>query len=121
MGTSNPTGAIDPNFVRNGNPSDANNPSKASTFGAYVSFSDFYPNGETAKYNYDHKDPNYLNTFYPLSIGSSESTVAIPFIIDPGDTSFSYYNPTKSHSFQQKDYLIDDISVVQKQVKKSNA
>jgi hypothetical protein len=88
----------------------------ASPVGAYVSFSDYY--ADNAKYNFDNLQPN---TFYPAGIGSSESTVSIPFLITPGDTSFAYYNPTKAHSYQQKDYLINDISIVQKQVEKSNA
>jgi hypothetical protein len=56
------------------------------------------------------------NVFYPSSI-----PVQIPFIITPTDFTYSYYNPLTKHSFQQNDYLLDDINPIKNQVSKTNA
>jgi hypothetical protein len=56
------------------------------------------------------------NIYYPSVI-----PVQIPFVITPGDSTYSYYNPLSKHSFQQNDYLLDDITPVKNQVAKTNA
>jgi hypothetical protein len=45
----------------------------------------------------------------------------VPFLINPGDFGYSFYNPLTKHSFQQNDYLLDDITPVKNQVSKTNA
>jgi hypothetical protein len=56
------------------------------------------------------------NKFYPSFI-----TTQIPFVVNPDDFTFSYYNPLVKHTFQQNDYLLSDITPVQKQIANTNA
>jgi hypothetical protein len=99
-------GSLSPKFIFNNQTSPNNIPSVAGAYTAYAIPS-------TTKVDTTNLDNN---KFYPAIVSTP-----IPFIVTPAASTYSYYNPLTKHSYQQNDYLLDDISSVQNQINSTNA
>jgi hypothetical protein len=54
--------------------------------------------------------------YHPASLGAS-----VPFLIQPGNNQYAFYNSLKNLSINQNDYLLNDLAPVTKEVNRTNA